>query len=90
MQKIYPERRQSVRCETRIQAWIALPGRPRRQCVIWNCTRRGALIEIIDDGLLPFRFPLAMGKPEQIVICEARHQDRNLLGVQFKYVSGGD
>lgn len=84
MQNTFSERRQFGRRTTRIHAWIALPGRPRQACIVKNLSPCGALIELLEDGLLPFKFPLVMGAPEEVVICQACHQDRNLIGVQFK------
>lgn len=84
MQNSLSERRQFGRRTTRTHGWIELPGRPRQTCIVRNLSRDGALIELLEDGLLPFKFRLAMGAPEEIVICQACHQDRNLLGVQFK------
>ena len=84
MQSTFSERRQFGRRTTRIHAWIELPGRPRQACIVRDLSPAGALLELLEDGLLPFKFRLAMGAPEEVFLCQACHQDQRLLGVQFK------
>ena len=77
------ERRQFGRRDTRLEGWIEPVGRPRICCFVTNLSEVGALLELMDDLFLPYRFHLVVPARGIRSDCEIRHTSHRSVGVRF-------
>jgi hypothetical protein len=80
------DQRQFGRRQTHMHAWISVPGRPKRACIVCNLSQAGALLIFADVPLgLPYCFKLEIEPIGFETACEIRHQrgTRRDVGVEF-------
>lgn len=80
------ERRKFGRRQTRIAAWIKIPGRPRIGCRVTNRGPEGALLELDTVPELPFRFRVQLEGEERELLCEIKHVTPHGVGVRWSEV----
>jgi hypothetical protein len=69
-----------------MHAWITIPGRPKRACVVSNLSQGGAMLTFDDDPTgLPYCFKLTIEATGFETACEVRHQRVRVaqIGVEF-------
>lgn len=77
------EQRAFGRRESRIHAFVHISGRPPEPCIVRNYSDGGALLEIQGRLDIPAAFRLVIESKAVDALCEVRHVNDRLVGVQF-------
>lgn len=80
---IVPERRQFGRRQSRMHAWVRVPGRPPIACHVSNVSPAGAFLNFEPPGWMPFQFELTVPATGLHTTCELRHVRPYGVGVAF-------
>jgi hypothetical protein len=78
-----PEQRAFGRRESRIHAFVRVPGRPPEPCVVRNFSEGGALLAFPPAFEPPARFRLTVEAKGVDVMCEVRRRNGEECGVAF-------
>ncbi|MEZ5816581.1 MAG: PilZ domain-containing protein [Hyphomicrobiaceae bacterium] len=78
-----PEQRAFGRRESRIHAYVRVPGRSPEHCIVRNFSEGGALIEFDVPFEPPQRFRLSIEAKGVDVMCEVRRREGLSFGVEF-------
>jgi len=77
------EQRAFGRRESRIHAFVRIPGRSPEPCIVRNFSEGGALLVFNGAFALPSRFRLTVEAKGVDVMCEVRRRNGTEFGVQF-------
>lgn len=81
------ERRSFGRRESSVKAVVLIPGRAPVHCIVTNFSEGGAQLELLEAIKPPLSFKLRIEAKGVEAICELRHHNGQIAGVQF--LSGG-